>query len=135
MTDEEIRTALLARAENETWRALSGAAGVSQETLRQFALEPGRKLGARSRAAVLLWLQPVSLPPSVAEEIRKALGHARETVRLLEAVVASAGRRNEAEAIALREAAAQTIADGDVTKPAGAAARPRKSKAEYSHRA
>ena len=130
MTDEEIRTALLARAENETWRALGGAAGVSQETLRQFALEPGRKLGARTRAAVLLWLQPVALPPSVAEEIRKALGHARETVRLLEAVTDSARRRDDAEALALREEAARTISDGDVTKRAAATARPRTSKAE-----
>ena len=130
MTDEEIRTALLARAENETWRALGGAAGVSQETLRQFALEPGRKLGARSRAAVLLWLQPVALPPSVAEEIRKALGHARETVRLLEAVVSSAGRHDEAQEATVRAKAAKTAFDGDVTKRAAAVARPRKSKAE-----
>ena len=130
MTDEEIRAALLARAENETWRALGGAAGVSQETLRQFALEPGRKLGARSRAAVLLWLQPVALPPSVAEEIRKALGHARETVRLLEAVVSSAGRHDEAQEAAVRRKAAKVAFDGDVTKRAAAAVRPPTSKAE-----
>ena len=130
MNDDEIRSALLSRAEHETWRALAGAAGVSQETLRQFALEPGRKLGAKSRSAVVLWLQPVSLPPSVAEEIRKALGHARETVRLLEAVVSSAGRHDEAEEAAVREKAAKTAFGGDLTKRASAAARPRTSAAE-----
>lgn len=130
MNDDQIRAALLSRAEHETWRALAGAAGVSQETLRQFALEPERRLGAKSRAAVVLWLQPVALPPSVAEEIRKALGHARETVRLLEAVTASAARHDEADEHAKREAAAKMVAAGDAKTRGAAAARRRASTGE-----
>jgi len=130
MNDADIRSALLARAEHQSWREISVAIGVGPETLRQFSVDPVRPLGAKSRAAVLRYLTPAALDPTIAEEIRLALGHARETVRLLEAVTASARRRDEAEAIALREAAAQTVADRDVTKPAGAAARPRRSKAE-----
>ena len=130
MNDADIRAALLARSEHQSWREISVAIGVGPETLRQFAVDPIRPLGAKSRAAILRYLTPAALDPTIAEEIRLALGHARETVRLLEAVVASADRRDEAEALALRKEAAQTIADGDVTKRAGAAARPRKSKAE-----
>jgi hypothetical protein len=73
---------------------------------------------------VLLWLEPVALPPNVAEELRFALGHARETVRLLEAVVASADRHDTAEEHALREAAAQSV-DADAKKRAAAARRRR----------
>lgn len=130
MTDEQIREALLARAEHQTWRAIAGAVGVSQETLRQFAIEPERRLGAKSRAAILRYLTPAALPPTIADEIRRALGHARETVVLLEAVMASAQRHDEAEALRLREAAAQTVAGGDATKRATTGARPRKSAGE-----
>lgn len=130
MTDAEIRAALLARSEHQSWREISVAIGVGPETLRQFSLDPVRPLGAKSRAAVLRYLTPAALDPTIAEEIRLALGHARETVRLLEAVTASARRRDDAEALALREEAARTISEGDVTKRAAAAARPRTSKAE-----
>ena len=130
MNDEDIRAALLARAEHQSWREISVAIGVGPETLRQFSLDPVRPLGAKSRAAVLRYLTPAALDPTIAEEIRLALGHARETVRLLEAVVSSARRHDEAQEIALREAAAKTAFGGDLTKRASAAARPRTSAAE-----
>lgn len=130
MTDEEIREALLACAEHQTWRVIAGGVGVSQETLRQFALEPGRRLGVKSRAAVLRYLTPVELPAAIAEEIRLAIGHARETVRLLEAITASGRQRDEAALLSLREAAANAVAAQDVKRSGAAAARRRTSAAE-----
>ena len=130
MTDDDIRQRLRERTEHQTWKSVAAAVGCNSETLRQFVKQPHRNLHPEIRAAVLRYLTPGSLPPTIAEEIRVALGHARETVRLLEALTASARQHDEAEALAMREAAAQIVAAGDAKTRAGATARPRRSTAE-----
>jgi hypothetical protein len=130
MTDEEIRLRLQERTAHQTWKAVAAAVGCNSETLRQFVKQPHRNLHPDIRAAVLRYLTPVELPPTIAEEILFALGHARETVRLLEAITASGRQRDEAALLELRAAAANAVAAQDVKRSGAAAARRRTSAAE-----